>query len=82
MIWQAPAIDPELGLIYFRTGQPGPDAGRRPGATGRATICFSSSIVALQLDGTYAWHFQMVHHDLWDFDCPSPTCCSIRCTKA
>ncbi len=33
---------------------------------------FSSSIVALHLDGTYAWHFQMVHHDLWDFDCPSP----------
>jgi plastocyanin len=26
----------------------------------------------LHLDGTYAWHFQMVHHDLWDFDCPSP----------
>ena len=28
--------------------------------------------MALHLDGTYAWHFQMVHHDLWDFDCPSP----------
>ena len=24
------------------------------------------------LDGKYAWHFQQVHHDLWDFDCPSP----------
>ena len=27
--------------------------------------------MALHLDGTYAWHFQQVHHDLWDFDCPS-----------
>ena len=70
-IWQAPAIDPELGLIYFSTGQPGPDAvgdgSKRPGDN-----LFSSSIVALHLNGTYAWHFQMVHHDLWDFDCPSP----------
>ena len=70
-IWQAPAIDPELGLIYFSTGQPGPDAvglgSKRPGDN-----LFSSSLVALHLDGTYAWHFQMVHHDLWDFDCPSP----------
>jgi len=70
-IWQAPAIDPDLGLIYFSTGQPGPDAVgegiKRPGDN-----LFSSSIVALHLDGTYAWHFQMVHHDLWDFDCPSP----------
>jgi quinohemoprotein ethanol dehydrogenase len=70
-IWQAPAIDPELGLLYFSTGQPGPDAIgegiKRPGDN-----LFSSSIVALHLDGSYAWHFQMVHHDLWDFDCPSP----------
>ena len=70
-VWQAPAIDPELGLIYFSTGQPGPDAvgegSKRPGDN-----LFSSSILALHLDGTYAWHFQMVHHDLWDFDCPSP----------
>ena len=70
-IWQAPAIDPELGLIYFSTGQPGPDAVgegiKRPGDN-----LYSSSIVALHLDGTYAWHYQMVHHDLWDFDCPSP----------
>ncbi len=70
-VWQAPAIDPGLGLIYFSTGQPGPDAvglgSKRPGDN-----LYSSSIVALHLDGTYAWHFQMVHHDLWDFDCPSP----------
>lgn len=70
-IWQTPAIDPDLGLIYFSTGQPGPNAvgvgANRPGDN-----LFSSSIVALRLDGAYAWHFQQVHHDLWDFDCPSP----------
>jgi len=70
-VWQTPAIDPELGLIYFSTGNPGPDAGGigrdRPGDN-----LFGSSIVALHLDGTYAWHFQAVHHDLWDFDLPSP----------
>src|SRR6516164_4178637 len=70
-IWQTPAIDPELGLIYFSTGQPGPQAigigANRPGDN-----LFSSSIVAITLEGKYAWHFQQVHHDLWDFDCPSP----------
>jgi alcohol dehydrogenase (cytochrome c) len=70
-IWNTPAIDPELGLIYFSTGNPGPTAGgigrNRPGDN-----LFSSSIAALHLDGTYAWHFQEVHHDLWDFDAPSP----------
>jgi quinohemoprotein ethanol dehydrogenase len=70
-VWQAPAIDPDLGLIYFSTGQPGPDAvglgSKRPGDN-----LYSSSIIALHLDGSHAWHFQMVHHDLWDFDCPSP----------
>lgn len=70
-IWQTPAIDPDLGLIYFSTGNPGPEAGGmgrdRPGDN-----LFSSSIVAVTLEGKYAWHFQQVHHDLWDFDCPSP----------
>ena len=69
-VWNTPAIDPDLGLVYFSTGNPGPEAGGmgidRPGDN-----LFASSMVALKLDGTYAWHFQMVHHDLWDFDCPS-----------
>lgn len=70
-VWQTPAVDPELGLIYFSTGNPGPTAGG-VGANRPGDNLFSSSIVALHLDGTYAWHYQMVHHDLWDFDCPSP----------
>ncbi len=66
-IWQAPAIDPELGLIYFSTGNPSGTGDHRPGNN-----LFGSSMVALHLDGTYAWHYQVVHHDMWDFDCPSP----------
>jgi quinohemoprotein ethanol dehydrogenase len=68
-IWGTPAIDPELGLLYFSTGNAGPDydGSVRPGDN-----LFSASIVALRLDGSYAWHFQEVHHDLWDYDAPSP----------
>jgi quinohemoprotein ethanol dehydrogenase len=70
-VWQTPAVDPDLGLIYFSTGNPGPEAGGK-GSDRPGDNLFSSSIVALHLDGTYAWHFQAVHHDLWDFDLPSP----------
>ncbi len=68
-IWDTPAVDPELGLIYFSTGNAGPDydGSVRPGDN-----LFTASIVALHLDGTYAWHFQQVHHDIWDFDASSP----------
>ena len=69
-VWQTPAVDPELGLIYFTTGNPGPDFnGRiRPGNN-----LFSTSMVAIDArTGKYRWHFQQVHHDLWDYDGPSP----------
>jgi len=69
-IWQTPAVDPELGLIYFSTGNPGPDynGSRRAGDN-----LFSSSIVALEArTGAYRWHFQQVHHDIWDYDGPNP----------
>ncbi|PYU68544.1 MAG: hypothetical protein DMG49_15735 [Acidobacteria bacterium] len=69
-VWQTPAVDPELGLIYFTTGNPGPDFnGRiRPGDN-----LFSTSMVALDAkNGKYRWHFQQIHHDLWDYDGPNP----------
>jgi quinohemoprotein ethanol dehydrogenase len=69
-VWQTPAVDPELGLLYFSTGNPGPDlhGGVRPGDN-----LFSVSIVALDArTGEYRWHFQQVHHDLWDYDSPNP----------
>ena len=69
-VWQTPALDPTLGLLYFSTGNPGPDfnGSIRPGDN-----LFSTSIVAIDVyTGDYRWHFQQVHHDIWDYDAPSP----------
>ena len=69
-VWQTPALDPELGLIYFSTGNPGPDYN---GGVRAGDNLFSASIVALDArSGEYRWHFQQVHHDIWDYDGPSP----------
>jgi quinohemoprotein ethanol dehydrogenase len=69
-VWQTPAVDPELGLLYFSTGNPGPDYN---GAVRAGDNLFSASIVALDVaTGEYRWHFQQVHHDLWDYDAPNP----------
>jgi alcohol dehydrogenase (cytochrome c) len=69
-VWQTPAVDPELGLIFFSTGNPGPDYN---GGVRAGDNLFSASIVALDAKtGRYRWHFQQVHHDIWDYDGPSP----------
>lgn len=65
-IWTQPAIDPELGMIYFSVGNASPDndGTQRPGNN-----LFTASVVALDMKtGAYKWHFQEVHHDLWDYD--------------
>jgi PQQ-dependent dehydrogenase (methanol/ethanol family) len=69
-VWSTPAIDAELGLVYFSTGNPGPSlgGGARPGDN-----LFTASIVAIDVNtGEYRWHFQEVHHDIWDYDAPNP----------
>ena len=69
-VWQTPALDPTLGLLYFSTGNPGPDfnGSIRPGDN-----LFSAAIVAVDVyTGEYRWHFQQVRHDIWDYDAPSP----------
>ncbi|PYS43611.1 MAG: quinonprotein alcohol dehydrogenase [Acidobacteria bacterium] len=69
-IWQTPAVDPELGLIYFTTGNPGPDFN---GRIRRGDNLFSVSVLAVEAKtGKYRWHFQQVHHDIWDYDSPNP----------
>jgi quinohemoprotein ethanol dehydrogenase len=69
-IWQTPAVDPELGLVYFSTSNPGPDLN---GGVRAGNNLYSSSIVALDVaTGRYRWHFQEVHHDIWDYDAPNP----------
>ncbi len=69
-VWQTPAVDPELGLIYFYTANANPDFN---GSVRAGDNLFTSSIVALEAaTGQYRWHFQTVHHDLWDFDGANP----------
>ncbi len=69
-VWQTPAVDPDLGLVYFTTGNPGPDFN---GKIRRGDNLFATSMVALEAKtGKYRWHFQQVHHDLWDYDGPNP----------
>jgi len=69
-IWQTPAIDPELGLLYFTTGNPGPDLN---GGVRKGDNLYSVSVVAIEAKtGKYRWHFQQVHHDIWDYDSPNP----------
>jgi alcohol dehydrogenase (cytochrome c) len=69
-VWQTPAIDPELGLVYFSTGNAGPDYN---GAVRAGDNLYTVSIVAVELKtGQYRWHFQQVHHDIWDYDSSNP----------
>lgn len=69
-IWSTPAIDPELGLIYFGTGNPSPNMEdtTRPGDN-----LYTSSLVALDINtGKLAWYYQQVPHDRWGYDVASP----------
>jgi len=62
-------VDEKSGTVYIPLGSPSPNywGGSRPGGN-----LFGNSIVALDLKtGKYKWHFQTVHHDLWDVDMPT-----------
>jgi quinoprotein glucose dehydrogenase len=62
-------VDESLGLMFLPIGNPSPNywGGSRPGAN-----VFGNSVVAVDLKtGKYRWHFQTVHHDLWDIDMPN-----------
>jgi quinohemoprotein ethanol dehydrogenase len=69
-VWQTPAADPALGLIYINTGNAAPDLN---GSQRAGDNLYTCSIVALDMNtGTVRWHFQEVHHDLWDYDSAQP----------
>jgi PQQ-dependent dehydrogenase (methanol/ethanol family) len=64
--WVHPAIDPDLGLVYWAFGNPYP---RTDGSSRAGTNLFANSLLALDVKtGVRRWHFQSVHHDLWDCD--------------
>ena len=69
-VWQTPAVDHELGLLYFSTGNAGPDYN---GAVREGDNLYAVSIVAIEAaTGKYRWHFQQVRHDIWDYDATNP----------
>ncbi|MEE2784103.1 MAG: pyrroloquinoline quinone-dependent dehydrogenase [Pseudomonadota bacterium] len=76
-VWSYISTDEELGLVYAPTGNSSPDyyGGHRDGLD-----YYSSSIVALDAQtGEVRWHFQTVHHDIWDYDLPAqPTLFDLR----
>src|SRR5688500_20380833 len=62
------AIDKEIGLVYLPVEDATGDyyGGHRPGAN-----LFTSGLVALDLKtGRRKWHYQFIHHDIWDWDIP------------
>ncbi|MBT8404427.1 MAG: pyrroloquinoline quinone-dependent dehydrogenase [Gemmatimonadetes bacterium] len=68
--WATITPDPEHDLVFVPTGSASPDhwGGLRPGDN-----TYANSLVALRgSTGEVAWHFQAVHHDLWDYDLPAP----------
>ncbi|MCB0878269.1 MAG: PQQ-binding-like beta-propeller repeat protein [Thermoleophilia bacterium] len=70
-VWQTPSVDPELGLIYFTTGNANPDV---DGSKRAGSNLYTASFVAVDAKtGKHKWHYQTVHHDIWDYDQPSPT---------
>ena len=76
-VWSAMSVDEERGLVFLPTGSPAYDfyGGDRKGEN-----LFANSLVALDAaTGRLAWHYQMVHHDLWDYDLPAqPLLVTVR----
>ena len=69
-VWNPPAIDEELGLVYVVTGNAAPDI---LGELRAGDNLYANSIIAIDLfRGTARWHFQAVHHDIWDYDSAQP----------
>jgi quinoprotein glucose dehydrogenase len=68
--WSGLSIDRKRGMVFAATGSPGFDfhGGNRKGAN-----LFANSVLALDAaTGKYKWHFQVSHHDTWDYDLPCP----------
>ena len=67
-VWGYMSVDEERGILYMPLGAPAYD---RAGIDRPGNNLFSSSVVAVDANtGKYLWHFQMVHHDIWDYDAP------------
>jgi quinoprotein glucose dehydrogenase len=75
--WGEISIDEKRGIAYFPLGSPTYDF---YGADRKGANLYSDCLLALDArTGKYLWHFQMVHHDLWDYDAvAAPKLMTIR----
>jgi len=65
-VWAPLVVDPALGSVYVGVGNPIPYNGN---VRGKGRELFTESVVALNMNtGKYRWHYQTVHHDIWDYD--------------
>lgn len=66
--WGGLAVDEDSGMVYFATGQPKDEFYR---ADNKGEQLFGNCVVALNANtGKRVWHYQAIHHDLWDLDLP------------
>ena len=69
-VWAPMSADPELGYVYLPVEAPTSDyyGGHRPGDNlyGQSLVCLDAAT------GERVWHFQTVHHPIWDYDLPAP----------
>lgn len=69
-VWGVMTVDTQRGIVYMPFGAPSVD---QYGGDREGDNLFSSSIVAADANtGKYRWHFQLVHHDIWDADVANP----------
>ncbi|MGO1627946.1 MULTISPECIES: outer membrane protein assembly factor BamB family protein [unclassified Microbacterium] len=67
--WISGSADPELGLYYATFGNPRSCDSSQDGSGRPGDNLFSSTIVALDVEtGEHRWHYQSIHHDVWDMD--------------
>ena len=69
-VWLVGTVDPDLGMVYFSTGNPVPMFG---GELRAGDNLFTASVLALDVEtGARRWHYQVVRHDVWDADIATP----------
>ncbi|HXB52570.1 MAG TPA: PQQ-binding-like beta-propeller repeat protein, partial [Rhizomicrobium sp.] len=75
-VWAGLTLDAKRGIAYLPFGAPTFD---QSGNDRKGPSLFSNSLVAVNAaTGQYLWHFQALHHDLWDYDLPLTTLVDVK----
>lgn len=70
--WGGMAVDTKRGMVFMGTSTGKPES-YSPGTRGKGENLFGNCVLALDANtGKRIWHFQTIHHDLWDYDLPAP----------